>query len=123
MSTKPATIDEYIATFPQATQKELQKVRKTIHEAAPDAQETISYGMPTFKLDGHYLVYFGGWEKHIGFYALPSGTAAFQIQLEPYKTGKGSAQFPLDKPIPHDLIKQMVKFRVQEVRGSGEGNY
>lgn len=117
MSAKPKTIDEYIATFPESTQKVLQKVRKTISEVAPDAAETISYGMPAFKLDGHALVYFGGWEKHIGFYALPSGTAAFQVQLEPYKTGKGSVQFPLDRPIPYDLIKQIVKFRVQEVRG------
>jgi len=120
---KPASIDEYITTFPEATQKVLQKVRKTIAEAAPDATEAISYGMAAFKLDGRPLVYFSGWEKHIGFYALPSGTAAFQIQLEPYKTGKGSAQFPLDRPIPYDLIKQMVKFRVQEVRSSPKGGY
>ena len=102
-------------------QKILQKVRKTVHDAAPEAVEVISYGMPTFKLDGRPLVYFGGWEKHIGFYALPSGTAAFQIQLQPYKTGKGSVQFPLDRPIPYDLIKQMMRFRVEEVRGPSAG--
>jgi len=106
-------IDEYIETFPQEVQEKLQKVRQTIHEAAPEAEEAISYQMPTFKLNGN-LVHFAGYEHHIGFYPVPTGMEAFKKELSQYKTGKGSVQFPLDQPLPLDLIRRIVEFRVKE---------
>lgn len=109
----PTTIDSYIATFPEDVQAILQQVRQTIHEAAPEATEAISYQMPTFKLYGN-LVHFAAFKNHIGFYPVPSGMEAFQEELAAYKQGKGSVQFPLDKPMPFDLIRRMVKFRVAE---------
>ncbi|HLQ41913.1 MAG TPA: DUF1801 domain-containing protein [Thermoplasmata archaeon] len=108
------TIDAYIQTLPKDVQTILQKVRKTIQEAAPDAVETISYQMPTFKLNGKGLVYFAAYEKHIGFYPIPSGMKAFEKQLAPYKQGKGSVQFPIDQPIPYDLVRRIVVFRAKE---------
>ncbi|MBE2224224.1 MAG: DUF1801 domain-containing protein [Anaerolineae bacterium] len=111
--TAPTTIDEYIASFPPDVQEILQKVRATIKEAAPDAAETISYQMPTFTLKGN-LVHFGAFKSHIGFYPVPSGIEAFAEELAPYRAGKGSIQFPFDKPIPYDLITKVVKFRVEE---------
>ena len=108
------TIDAYIQTFPKDVQAILQKVRQTIQKAAPDAVETISYQMPTFKLNGKGLVYFAAYEKHIGFYPIPSGMKAFEKQLAPYKQGKGSAQFPIDQPIPYDLVRRIVVFRAKE---------
>jgi uncharacterized protein YdhG (YjbR/CyaY superfamily) len=110
---KYKTIDEYIATFPKDIQIILQKIRQIIHEAAPEAKEAISYQMPTFKLNGN-LVHFAAFKSHIGFYPTPSGTEAFQKEISPYKSGKGSIQFPLDKPISYDLIKKIVLFRVKE---------
>ncbi|MCU0446353.1 MAG: DUF1801 domain-containing protein [Microscillaceae bacterium] len=107
------TLDEYIANYTESTQKILQSIRQLIQELAPEAQECISYGMPTFKLKG-VLVHFAAFKNHIGLYALPSGNQAFQSQLTPYKTGKGSIQFPLDQAIPYDLIREIVKFRIQE---------
>jgi uncharacterized protein YdhG (YjbR/CyaY superfamily) len=107
------TIDEYIKTFPPDIQIILQKIRQIIHEAAPDAKEAISYQMPTFKLNGN-LVHFAAFKSHIGFYPKPSGTETFQKELSPYKSGKGSVRFPLDQPIPYDLIKKIVLFRVKE---------
>jgi uncharacterized protein YdhG (YjbR/CyaY superfamily) len=109
----PKTIDEYIAGFPGDIQEILQKIRRTIHEAAPDAVEAISYQMPTFKLSGN-LVHFAGYKSHIGFYPVPSGIEKFKAELSVYKQGKGSVQFPLDQPIPYDLISRIVKFRVEE---------
>jgi uncharacterized protein YdhG (YjbR/CyaY superfamily) len=109
------SIDEYIAAFPQDIQQILQKIRSIVHEIAPDAKEKISYGMPAFTLDGN-LVYFAAFQHHIGFYPTPSGTDAFQKELTPYKHAKGSIQFPLDKPIPYDLIRQITEFRVKETR-------
>jgi uncharacterized protein YdhG (YjbR/CyaY superfamily) len=109
----PKAIDEYIAGFPQDVQEILRKIRTTIREAAPDAQERISYRMPTFTLKGN-LVHFAGFENHIGFYPEPTGIDAFKEELTAYKGGKGSIQFPLDTPIPYDLISRIVKFRVQE---------
>ncbi len=88
-------------------------MRHTIREAAPEATEAISYQMPTFKLNGN-LVHFAAFKNHIGFYPAPTGTEAFQKELSPYKGGKGSIRFPLDKPIPYDLVKRIVKFRVKE---------
>lgn len=108
-------IDEYITSFPSGIQVILEKLRQTIHEAAPEAREAISYGMPTFKFNGN-LVHFAAFEHHIGFYPTPSGTASFQKELAPYKSGKGSVQFPLDKPVPFGLVKKIVKFRVKENR-------
>lgn len=110
---RPKDINEYIAGFTPEVQKLLEQVRQTVQKTAPDAEETISYGMPAFKLNGN-LVYFAAFTKHIGFYALPSGNQAFQKELGNYKTGKGSIQFPFDKPLPLDLITKIVKFRVEE---------
>jgi len=112
--TKPNNIDEYIAGFPQNVQDVLELVRAAIREAAPDAKETISYAMPAFTLHKNYLVYFAAFKNHIGLYALPAGNEAFKQELLFYKTGKGSIQFPLDKPIPLNLITKIVQFRIKE---------
>jgi uncharacterized protein YdhG (YjbR/CyaY superfamily) len=114
MTIKPLNIDEYLANFPKETQDILEKIRSTIKKVVPNAEETISYGIPTFKLNGVYLVYFAGYKNHIGFYATPTGHEEFKEALSIYKQGKGSVQFPLDKPIPFDLIERIVKFRVKE---------
>ena len=108
---KPKDIDEYIASFPEEVRAALQQVRAAIRKAAPDASETISYAIPTFVLHGN-LVHFGGYKNHIGFYATPTGHEAFKEELAAYKQGKGSVQFPLDEPMPLDLITRIVKFRV-----------
>jgi uncharacterized protein YdhG (YjbR/CyaY superfamily) len=112
---KPKTIDEYIAGFPKETQVILEEVRNTIREAAPEAGETISYDMPTFTLGGSYLIYFAGWKKHIALYPV-SGKLLEELgeELSKYKGSKGSVHFPLDKPIPLDLITRIVKIRLQE---------
>jgi uncharacterized protein YdhG (YjbR/CyaY superfamily) len=107
------TIDEYIANSPEDTQSILNKIRATIRRAAPNAQETINYGIPTFTLNGN-LVHFAGFKSHIGFYPTPSGIGKFKTELSKYKGAKGSVQFPLDKPIPYGLITRIVKFRVKE---------
>lgn len=112
-SSPPGSVDEYIAGFPEPVRAILQRVRETIKKAAPDAEETISYAMPAFKLKGN-LVYFAGYKNHIGFYAAPTGHEAFKKELSVYKTGKGSVQFPLDHPIPYELIAEIVKFRALE---------
>lgn len=109
----PASIDEYIASFPGDIQALLEKLRLTIRLAAPDAMEKISYGMPTFYLNGN-LVHFAAFKHHIGFYPTPSGISAFQGELGKYKTSKGAVQFPLDKPLPLELVKKIVGFRVTE---------
>ena len=101
------TIDEYIKIFPMNIQSILEKMRQTIKEAAPGAVESISYQMPTFKLNGKNLVHFAAFKNHIGFYPVPSGIEAFKKELSPYKQGKGSIQFPIDKPIPYDLVKRL----------------
>ncbi|MFN8115534.1 MAG: DUF1801 domain-containing protein [Bacteroidia bacterium] len=106
-------IDSYIATFPTNVQEKLEQVRNAIKSSAPKAEEVISYNMPAFKYHG-FLVYFAGYKNHIGFYSLPSGHKAFEKELSKYKQGKGSVQFPLDKPMPLALIKKMVKFRAKE---------
>ena len=112
--TGPKTIDEYIAGFPKEVQEILEKIRMTIRKAAPDAEETISYLIPTFTLKGKYLIYFAGYKKHIGVYPVPAGDAELNEKLSVYQTGKGTLQFPLDKPIPLDLITKIVKLRVKE---------
>ncbi len=109
---KPATTDEYIAQFPADMQKILQKVRATIKAAAPGASERISYGMPGFYLDG-MLVWFAGHKTYLGFYPTGEGIEAFKNELTPYKSSKGAVQFPLDKPIPYELITKITKSRVE----------
>jgi uncharacterized protein YdhG (YjbR/CyaY superfamily) len=112
---KPKTIDEYIAKYPKNVRVVLEELRKVVKEAAPNAEETISYGMPAFKLNGRNLVYFAAWKKHVGFYpAGYSAIEAFKQELSPYKQAKGTVQFPLEKPIPIDLVKKIVKFRAKE---------
>lgn len=108
------SIDEYIATFPSDTQTILEKIRQTIKSVAPDATETISYKIPTFKLNGKYLIYFAGFKKHVSLYPAPRSVAAFKKELLAYKGEKGTVQFPIDKPLPLSLIKKIVKFRVNE---------
>lgn len=119
MINKPNNINEYIASFPENVQKLLEQIRNIIQKAAPEATETISYAMPTFKLNG-ILVHFAAFQNHIGFYALPSGNEAFQKELSAYKTGKGSIQFPVNEPLPESLITKIVKFRVQENMAKAE---
>ncbi|MGM9479101.1 iron chaperone [Pedobacter sp. GSP4] len=109
---KAQNIDEYIADFPVATQKILQQVRETIHLAVPEAKEVISYGMPAFKQNG-VLVYFAGYAKHIGFYPTGSGIEAFSAEFGDYKWSKGAVQFPIDKPMPLDLITRITKFKAE----------
>ncbi len=111
--TTPKDIDEYIAGFPEDIQELLAKVRATIREAAPEAQETIKYGMPTFTLKGN-LVSFAGYKRHIGLYPVPAGSDAFNRQMAAYKAEKSSARFPFDKPIPYELIDELVRYRVNE---------
>lgn len=108
------TVEEYINSFPEDMQLLLQKVRSTIKENAPEAEERISYGMPGYKTNGKPLVYFAGYKNHIGFYATPNAHTMFKGQLSKYKQGKGSVQFPINKPIPFDLIKQIVIFKRSE---------
>ena len=106
-------INEYIAQFPEEIQLTLEKIRETINVAVPEAEEAIKYGMPTFVLNGN-LVHFAAFKNHIGFYPAPSGIDAFMDELAQFRTGKGTIQFPIDKPIPFDLITKVVKFRVNE---------
>jgi uncharacterized protein YdhG (YjbR/CyaY superfamily) len=111
------SIDEYIAGFPPETQKVLGELRALIKASAPDATETVSYAIPTFDLNGRHLVHFAGYASHIGFYPVPSALEAFKEELKPYKIGTGSAQFPLGQPLPTDLIRRIVEFRVEENTG------
>ncbi len=107
-------VDEYIASFPEDVQDILKKIREIILEVAPAAAESIAYRMPAYKMNGRPLVYFAGFKSHIGLYALPSGHAAFAHELSAYRQGRGSVQFPLNRPIPYDLIRQIVAYRVEE---------
>lgn len=113
-----ATIDAYIAEFPEKTRERLEQMRAAIASEAPDAVETMSYAIPTFDLCGQHLAHFAGYDKHIGFYPTSSGIEVFAEELAGYKHAKGSVQFPLSEPLPIDLIRSMVAFRVREVRGS-----
>lgn len=110
---KPKNIEEYIAGFPQSTQKTLEQIRVTIRKVAPQAVEVISYGMPAFKLKG-ILVWFAAYSKHIGFYPKSSAIEVFNKEISAYKSAKGSIQFPLNKPMPLELISEIVKFRIAE---------
>jgi uncharacterized protein YdhG (YjbR/CyaY superfamily) len=107
------SIDAYIADFPENVQALLQKMRETIQAAAPDAEEAIKYGIPTFILNGN-VAHFGGYKSHIGFYPAPKGIEAFKAETAQYEAGKGTLQFPIDKPLPLDLVTRIVKFRVQD---------
>ena len=111
--TKPSSVDDYIAGFREPVQILLEQVRATIQQAAPDAQETIKYAMPTYVLHGN-LVHFAAFKNHIGFYATPTGNGVFQQEISRYKGAKGSLQFPINQPMPLDLIKRLVEFRVKE---------
>lgn len=110
------SIDEYLAEFPpeSETRQALEEMRSLIRAAAPQATETISYAIPTFDLNGRHLVHFAGHKEHVGFYPVPSAMEAFQEELAPYRSGKGSARFPLGQPLPADLIRRIVEFRVAE---------
>jgi len=110
---KCETIDEYIADFPSNVRTILERLRKVIRKAAPGAKEAISYGIPTFKLNGN-LVHFAAYKNHIGFYPTSSGIAAFKKEIAAYKWSRGTVQFPIDRPIPVDLVKKIVLFRVKE---------
>ncbi len=107
-------VDEYILEFENETRERLISVRKLIRETAPETVESISYGMPAYKVNGKPLVYFAGYKSHIGFYATPTGHKAFEKELSKYKQGKGSVQFPLNEPLPMKLIKEIVLFRLAE---------
>jgi uncharacterized protein YdhG (YjbR/CyaY superfamily) len=107
-------VDSYISKFPEETQQILKQIREIVLLQAPEADESIAYGMPAYKTNKKPLIYFAAFKTHIGLYATPSGHAAFQKELAHYKQGKGSVQFPLDRPIPYELITQIVGFRVHE---------
>ena len=109
------SVEEYIQTFPKDVQIYLSNIRNIIKATAPTAVESISYGIPSYKINGKPLIYFAAFKKHIGLYALPSGHLEFVTELSRYKQGKGSVQFPLNKTIPYDLIKRIVTFRVTEI--------
>lgn len=113
LNTKQVTIEQYIAGFPATTQKLLEQIRVTIKKTAPQAEEAMKYGIPTFILNGN-LVHFGGYKEHIGFYPAPDGIKAFEKELSVYKSSKGAVKFPLDEPMPLDLITKIVKFRVKQ---------
>ena len=108
------TIDDYIAPFPKNVRNILKELRLAIKETAPKVEETISYGIPTFDLNGRHLVHFAAYKKHIGFYPTPSGIKKFKEKLSAYKGAKGSVQFPLDEPIPYELVRKIVAYRVKE---------
>ncbi len=116
-----SSIDAYIEEFPPATRAVLETMRTLIKSVAPAATETISYAMPTFDLNGRHLVHFAAFQNHIGFYPTPTAGEAFKDELRNYKTGKGSVQFPLSQPLPVDLIRRMVEYRVEESAGRDQG--
>jgi uncharacterized protein YdhG (YjbR/CyaY superfamily) len=113
MNTKFETVDQYIASFPEETQKQLESIRDSIKKTAPDAKELISYNMPAYKQHG-VLVYFAAYQKHIGFYPTSSAIIAFTEKFAQYKWSKGAVQFPLSKPLPLDLISEITKFRLED---------
>ena len=116
MNKQFTTVDEYIATFSEGVQERLQRLRQLIRETVPEAVEAISYQMPTFKLGGKHPIHFAAFKNHIGVYPTPSGVEAFQEELSPYKNAKGSVQFSLHQPLPFNLIKRIVEYRVNEER-------
>jgi len=115
MRTAPTSVDEYISLFDADVQKILRKVRKVITQTAPKAVESISYQIPTYKVDGKVLIYFAGFAKHVSVYPAPREAKEFKNELSDYKGGKGTVQFPLDKPIPYELITRIVKFKLDKL--------
>jgi uncharacterized protein YdhG (YjbR/CyaY superfamily) len=113
---KPKNVDEYIAGFPPEVRGQLQKIRETIRSAAPESEETIKYGMPTYVLAGN-LVYFAGYKKHVGVYPVPAGDEAFQEELAPYRAEKSTVRFPHIRPVPLNLVEKLVRFRIKEQAG------
>jgi uncharacterized protein YdhG (YjbR/CyaY superfamily) len=111
-----ATIDEYIASFPQDVQEKLRGIRTVIHRAAPDAEEAIRYGIPTFRLEGSNLVHFAAFRDHLSFFPTASGVEKFQKELSSFKLSKGTIQLPLNEPVPYDLVERIVRFRAEETR-------
>jgi uncharacterized protein YdhG (YjbR/CyaY superfamily) len=111
-----ASIDEYIASFPPDVQQKLREMRAVIRTAAPDAEEAIRYGIPTFRLDGRNLVHFAAFKDHISFFPTSSGVTKFRKELSAYKLSKGTIQFPLDRPVPYDLVERISRFRAGETR-------
>lgn len=109
------SVDEYMSGYDGETHQRLVEMRRAVRECAPDAEELFAYGMPAYKLRGKPLVYFAAFPHHIGFYATPNGHEAFKKEFAPYKQGKGSVQFPHDKPLPLDLVRRVVKFRVKQL--------
>jgi len=108
------TIDEYIAAFPRNVRDVLEELRRIIRESAPKSEETISYGIPTFDLNGKHLVHFAAYKNHIGFYPTSSGITRFKKDLSRYELSRGTVRFPIDEPIPFDVIRKIVKYRVKE---------
>jgi uncharacterized protein YdhG (YjbR/CyaY superfamily) len=115
MTASRRTIDAYISSYPGGVQKILREIERRIKKILPDAVQCMSYGIPTFDLDGRHVVHFAAFKKHIGFYPTPSGISAFKEQLAPYKFSRGAVQFPLDQPIPYQLIAKITTFRKREV--------
>jgi len=116
MNNQYSTIDEYIASFPPDVQQKLQEMRAVIHRAAPDAEEAIRYGIPTFRRYGSNLVHFAAFKDHLSFFPTSSGVGKFRDELSSFKLSKGTIQFPLNGPVPYDLVERIVRFRVQESR-------
>ncbi len=116
------SIDDYIAGFRSETRAMLEELRAIIKASAPEATETISYAIPTFDLNGRHLVFFAGYEKHVGLYPVPSRVEAFKAELDPYQNGKSSARFPIGRPLPRDLIRRIVECKVQELAGKANEN-
>lgn len=116
MATTIATIDDYLSGFPSQTRELLQLIRSLIHETVPEAGEKISYGIPTTTIGNTYLLYFAGYKKHVSVYPAPSGPAALDEMLAPYRSGKGTLQFPLDKPLPVELLRKVILRRLELAR-------
>ena len=111
---KFTSINEYISTLPEDTQKAMREIIATIKARVPNAEEHISYNMPAFKVNGEYFIHFSAWKNHIGMYPIPAGNEAFQKQIEPYRSAKSSLNFPLAQPMPIKLIEKVIKFRIAE---------
>lgn len=120
MTKQFATVDDYVGSFPEDVQVILEQVRRTMREAAPAADETISYQIPTLALDGRYLVHFAAWKNHLAVYPAPVGDDAFEQEIAPYRAARSTARFPLRKPIPYDLIGRLVALRAKQREKSGE---
>ena len=121
MAPTAASVNEYIAAFPAATQEVLEELRRRVHAALPEAEERISYGMPTFTVDGHYVIYVAGWKKHVSIYPIPDGDEALNADLKPYLSGRSTLKLPLNRPIPWDLVDRAIAAqlvsRVPQIRG------